>query len=248
MKFPLGLAGLQDDIFVQSQGVFQWVVLVIPRIIIIQNRGESTRKIRADLKKIPKDLHQLYETVLDDLKRKNPSQSLKLFQWIYFALRPFTRAELCSAINIDANIHLRSFSDCEETLGFIEDNEQMEKQLCFLSRGLAEWKHHEETGRIIMQPVHQSVKDYLVGQGFRRFDNSLDSPGRTLSSAHARLCRSCIVYFDIKEICASFYQLGPLYQARSYNKKKRLRLARRKALTKIHPLLFYALDSWIHHE
>jgi hypothetical protein len=39
------LSGLRDDLFVRSQGVFQWVVLVIPSIISMYNGGESTRKI-----------------------------------------------------------------------------------------------------------------------------------------------------------------------------------------------------------
>jgi hypothetical protein len=150
-------------------------------------------------------------------------------------------------MNVEADINLRSFTDCERIPDFIEDNKQMEKHLHFLSGGLAEWKNHEYTEETIAQLVHQSVKDYFVDRGFQYFDNSLDSMERTLSSAHARLCRSCIVYFDMNEVVVSFQQLGALPTDPSYFEKQDLRWKRRRALTKIHPFLFYAIDSWLQH-
>jgi hypothetical protein len=228
------LAGLQDDIFAQSQGVFQWVVLVIPRIISMYNRGESSRKIRAGLKKIPKELDKLYETTLDGLRLENPAQSLKLLQWICFALRPLTRAELCSAMNVDANSKLHSFSDYENMSDFIENNEQMQQQLRSLSGGLAEWKVHESSQQPIAQLIHQSVNDYLLDKGFKiliRSDPKLldkSLANFVVGQAHLQLSRSCIRYISMDEILSSSLE-DPQQLGRDF------------------PLLEYATTNWIPH-
>jgi hypothetical protein len=135
---------------------------------------------------------------------------------------------------VDANAKLHSFSDYENMSDFIEDNEQMQKQLRSLSGGLAEWKVHKSSQQPIAQLIHQSVNDYLLDKGFqiliqsdpKLLDKSLANV--VVRQAHFRLSRSCIQYISMEEILSSSLEDG-------------------QQLRRDFPLLEYATMNWILH-
>src|SRR5204862_6856092 len=78
---------------------------------------------------------------------------------------------------------------------YVENDEQMEKQLRSLSGGLAEVKNEG-----VAQLIHQSVNDYLVNEGFQTLDSSLESADIAVGQGHIRLSRSCIQCIKMDEI------------------------------------------------
>ena len=218
---PKELEVLSDRIEAQSEWVFQWVVLVIPRIVGMCHEGKTLSQCLNILQQIPQDLDTLYETIMQSLKTRGKARSIKLFQWICFALRPLSVAELRCAMNVDSNPSYHSFEDWKKLPGYIETDRQMEKQLRSLSGGLAEWEDHEDER--VAQLVHQSVDDYLISKGFYHFDTSLDSIDKVVGCSQVRLSRSCIVYFAMDEIkrCFGMEETeggGDTRQARGFKK------------------------------
>ncbi|KAI9795169.1 MAG: hypothetical protein M1816_000191 [Peltula sp. TS41687] len=193
------LAELRDQIEAQSEGVFQWVVLVIPDIAWGFQEGKTLRQLQAVSRDIPQKLDDLYQDILKRLREKDKYRSMKLFQWICFAQRPLSIAELRCAMNVDADPDCHSFQQCQMLPGFIDKDEQMEKQLKVLSGGLAEIKHHKYA-KSTVQLIHQSVSDYLLASGFHNFEDTMTSRDIIAGKSHIRLFRSCVVYFTMDEI------------------------------------------------
>ena len=240
---PINLQSLQDIIEARSKWVFQWVVLILRRIDGMCRDGKTLRQCLKALQDIPQDWDDLYEGIVQDLKRRNQGESLKLFQWICFARRPLSIAELRCAMNVDPNPAYQSFQECEKLLGYIETDMQMEKQLLSLSGGLAEWKN--DGGERVAQLVHQSVSDYLSSKGLYRFDISLDSVDKTVGRSHVRLSRSCIVYFAMDELKKRQHDLEIEYRPRVIQKSWDKDAER--TLREEYPLLEYAISSWTRH-
>ena len=119
-------------------------------------------------------------------------------QWICFAIRPLTLGELRYAMAVDADSPFKSLVECRNAPEYAETNEDMERRLKDLCRGLAEIKQHENER--VVQFIHQSVNDFLVSDGLRILDNSLKSKDITVGRAHFQLSRSCLKYIAMEEI------------------------------------------------
>lgn len=217
---------IRGEIVRRSSGNFQWTVLVLREVVDRYRDGYPLKQIRRRIQAIPSELEELYQELLRGVLDEDLPHSLRLMQWICFALRPLSLRELRFATIVDANTPYQSISDCQnaEECGYVETDEQMKKRIRHLSKGLAEAKQHENTW--IAQFIHQSVKDYLVQSGLQILDKH--SSGNALGRAHFQLSRSCIRYIAMKEISN---------QARSYIYNLELDF----------PLLQYAITSWISH-
>lgn len=71
---------LQADILQRSQNVFQWVVLVVPQVILLYKKGKSGKFIRKVLQKIPIELNELHHQLLQGIDDNDKRQSLQLMQ------------------------------------------------------------------------------------------------------------------------------------------------------------------------
>jgi len=56
------------------------------------------------LQKIPQNLNDLYKTIIQSLKRRDEAQSLKVFQWIFFAHQSLFIAECKFSISIISEV------------------------------------------------------------------------------------------------------------------------------------------------
>lgn len=216
-----------NEVMKKAYGSFQWTLLVIGKVIDLYNEGKSRRLLLKHVQGIPSELNYLYQKLLEDIDDETLPETLQLMQWICFALRPLSLTELRFAIIVGADSPWRSFRQCQEAEEFTETDEQMEKKVRFLSRGLAEVKQHE--GRQVVQFNHQSVKEYLLQHGLQILDKyaNRDIVGR----AHFRLSRSCIRYIAMDEL--SHLDLENTY---SFTPK-----------LDNFPFLHYAVTSWIPH-
>ena len=217
---------IRDEVVRKSSGNFQWTVLVLPKVVDLYGNGYPLKIIKSHIQAIPSELEELYQELLKEIPDEDLPHSLRLMQWICFALRPLSLEELRFATIVDANTPYQSISDCQnaEECGYAKTDEQMKKRIRHLSRGLAEAKQHENIW--IAQFIHQSVKDYLIQSGLQILDKH--SSGNAAGRAHFQLSRSCIRYIAMKEISN---------QTRPYGRN----------LIPDFPLLQYAITSWISH-
>ncbi|KAI9687411.1 MAG: hypothetical protein M1820_010465, partial [Bogoriella megaspora] len=123
---------------------------------------------------------------------QHAAQSLKLFQWVYFAARPLSLSELRLAMNVDANPDYYTFEDWRRCESYIEDDLLMQRKLRSLSGGLAEVKGGGSAS--IVQFIHLSVNDYFLARGFQSLDVQLNSVPVVTGMSHTRLSWSCIAY------------------------------------------------------
>ncbi|MCJ1313277.1 hypothetical protein MMC25_006954, partial [Agyrium rufum] len=183
------------DILQKSQGSFQWAVLVVRQVFDLHRKGKNLMFIRRRIQQIPPDLDELYEDLLQGIDEEERPQSLHLMQWICFALWPPSLGMLRFALTIDADSTYSSIQQCHESEDFAENDDQMEKKIIHLSRGLAEVKVHE--GGRVAQFIHQSVNDFFIEKGPQLFQ--LPSFPSMTCQSHFRLLRSCLRYLTLEE-------------------------------------------------
>ena len=234
------LRNLEKFITDKALGVFQWACLVTPTVIKLYNGEESLEDIYAMLAKIPSELKEVYQHIIENVvNHRHRSKTLHLMQWICLAERPLSLTELRFALAAemcDSSSQLR----CEDVNGFVESDNRMEKQVTSLSGGLAEVRHQESGATV--QFVHQSVNDYLLSggltflisstkdistQGSAQSDSS--STDSTIGKSQHRLTKACINYLKLEEVV------------------KNQNVAATNLLQQQLPLISYATEFWFVH-
>jgi ankyrin repeat protein len=225
----------RDEIMSKSHGNFQWVVLVVPRVLQMCKRGRY-REIKKIIQAIPSDLGELYKSLLEEVTDDDLPRTLKLMQWICFAQEPLSLEELRIATVVDMNTTYRSIRECQEDEQYADTDEEMARRVVDLSKGLAEVREHN--GKQVAQFNHQSVNDYVLDGGLQILEK-LPS-GSAAGRAHFQLSRSCIRYINMEEIMACWVEpfWGYLYEDRKKLKKD---------IRGKFPFLRYAVQSWVPH-
>jgi ankyrin repeat protein len=225
----------RDEIVSKSHGNFQWVVLVVPRVLQMYKKGRY-REIKKIIRAIPSDLSELYKSLLEEITDDDLPRTLKLMQWICFAQEPLSLEELRIATVIDMNTPYRSIRECQEDEQYADTDEEMASRVLDLSKGLAEVK--EYNGKRVAQLNHQSVKDYVIEGGLQILTKL--SSGSAAGRAHFQLSRSCIRYINMDEIMTC--RVKP---TGAFNGEDRLKQIR--DLEGNFPFLRYAVKSWVLH-
>ncbi|RYC80572.1 hypothetical protein BFJ63_vAg16546 [Fusarium oxysporum f. sp. narcissi] len=204
-----------------AQGVFIWAYLVVDRILDLDNRGAGLREIEDEIYSIPPDLDDLYHDLIRNMDEK--PASLKLIQWICFAVQPLSLDELRWAMIIDADCPYKSLQECKNAKDYISDSGRMKRRVQTLSRGLIEVTSDAK----VIQFIHQSVKDFFTEKGLLALDKTTN-PDFVVEIAHHRLSRTCICYLAMEEIGRS-----------ASHEPGRLKSE--------FPFLHYATTSWVAH-
>lgn len=174
------LTEIQEQVLQRSLGNFQWVVLVLSRIIHSYEKGRW-RAIQGLIQGLPSELSQLYHEFIEKIDEESLSESYELFQWMCFAQRPLSLTELRFAMIVDPDTPYHSIRECQETEKYADTKEELRSRILDLSKGLAEVQSHE--GEQIAQFFHQSVKDYLIQSGLQAMSKSaIDG---VIGSAHS---------------------------------------------------------------
>ena len=195
---------LQNEVVFRSHGNFQWVVLVIPRVLTLYKSRKSIATIQAMIQNIPTELHELYTGLLNLAEDHERAQSLHFMQWICFSFRPLTVRELRFALAINPDLSHTSIQQCLNSEFFVDADEDMKPVVYDLSKGLAEVL--EYYGEPIVQFIHQSVQDYLLEKGFQVLNDSI--AGNVIGHGHLWISRSCIEYLTIEDVQDSRVSLG----------------------------------------
>ena len=187
---------VQIEIVSRSKGNFQWVVLVMPRVLKSFKSRQSKDTILTTIRSIPAELSELYTDILDGIEEHERAQSLHFMQWTCFALRPLTLTELRFALAVTADTPYSSISQCQSSKYYVKTDEDMQLRICDLSKGLAEVL--ENNGTPIVQFIHQSVTDFLLEKGLQILDKSF--AGAVAGGGHFWISRSCVKLFHMEEV------------------------------------------------
>ncbi|KAL8310357.1 hypothetical protein RB597_010277 [Gaeumannomyces tritici] len=172
---------IPDLITVRAEGVFLWACLVVKRVLELEREAETSENIEAELRFIPRELDELYQGLIRNMR----PASLKLMQWICFAVPPPSIGELPWAMALEANRPCRPPRECQSGTGYESDNGRMKRRVQMLSCGLAEVTSSSDAQ--VVQFIHQSVKDFLVEKGLSALESGLTSTGLAIEMAHHRL-------------------------------------------------------------
>ena len=141
---------LRHTILSRSQGIFLWVVLVVPILNRVYNHGRGVAAMTKKLEDVPQGLHELFSSILsrdaDDF-----GECITLFRWTLYSLDSLKPSHLWAAIQTK---HSSPQADDEMST----DKDILERFILNCSRGLVEVSH------IFIQFIHQSVKEFLTGK------------------------------------------------------------------------------------
>lgn len=118
----LNATELEDTIIERSNGVFQWVVLVVPKILDLRNRkDESFKAPERAVHNISAELRMLYQEAMETVDFDDLSQSLALVRWVCFSFRRLSLDEVRMAMNLSCtssdeplDVHMASDTWTEE--------------------------------------------------------------------------------------------------------------------------------------
>lgn len=210
---------IPDLITSRAQGVFLWAWLVVKKVLELDRKGVGLNHMEAEVLLVPQKLHDLYCELIQGM---GPG-SLKLIEWICFAMRPLSLDELRWAMTVEPDCQHGSLPQCESAGDFPSEKERMMRRVQMLSRGLAEIESETTT----VQFIHQSVKDFFVEQGLSVL-NETGTTDLVVGMAHNRLSRICIRYLAILEIDRSTSWQGGHLRSE-------------------YPFLDYSSTSWVGH-
>ncbi|KAM3425637.1 hypothetical protein BST61_g7582 [Cercospora zeina] len=188
---PVSLETVKDEILSRASGVFQWVIIVVGRVVTF--REETLESILASIISLPQDLDELYHDMFKTMREGNSKDkrtALRVFRWITFAIQPLTLVELRYAIAVDADSPLDFVDNCKRSPYWCGDDEMMLHRIRRLSCGVV------RLHRNVVQFDHESVREYMLARGISSFEGNqgdhltVDARGRS----EAILSRVCFRY------------------------------------------------------
>ena len=221
---------IKQEIIARASGVFLWVVLVVQILNKEHDRGR-VHALKKRLSEIPDGLHELMKDILTR-DNNNMEDTILCIQWILYAQRPLTREELYFAIlgATETDPSLLEWDQNEIT------TEDMKRFILDSSKGLAELT---KTKRPTVQFIHESVRDFLNDEGFRKLHANVGSvaPG----PGNEALKKSCLNYVAI-DLSPCVAIPDPLPVAKSEEAKHL-----REVITKRFPFFRYAVQNVFYH-
>ncbi|CAH0015920.1 unnamed protein product, partial [Clonostachys rhizophaga] len=200
---------IRRTIILKSAGVFLWVILVVEKVLRLWDEGEHPRYILAQLEIVPESLGALFSQLFEGSTPASKALAIKLFRWVILAAKPLRLREWHHILAFSKQPGLSSLKEWRESDNFTEDDEQLEKQIKAISRGLI-----EVTGRPalsqgdnvdsssvragagsldlqngetrVVRAIHQSVCEFFKsGKGFAILDeNPTEHTGRSLDDVY----------------------------------------------------------------
>lgn len=128
---------LCDFIEQKADGVFLWARLVLDQVLDLR-RSHTLKHIRKQIKEIPAQLEDFYKEKLEDIRKEENAQGLRILQWIYFAARPMTLGDLRIALLLDSKPPKKTLSECFEASDFFEEDTQLRQMILDRTRGLVQ--------------------------------------------------------------------------------------------------------------
>ncbi|KAH0497751.1 hypothetical protein TgHK011_005037 [Trichoderma gracile] len=239
---------LRRRILEKAAGVFLWAVLVAEDVLKNWDNGREMPYLVQRVRDVPEALEHLFSNLLTDLEPSTRELTTRFFQWVILAATPlrlhewhhimaFIRqpepSDKASRLKsskrrlsmYNSKPAFRSLSEWRQSVHFTESDEQLEKQIRSLSRGLVEikkvWTSESQEGEIevisthagagslnlehgntrIVQVIHESVRDFFLRRnGFSVLDRNLQH--HPIGNGHLTVMTTCLDYIHITELDA----------------------------------------------
>ncbi|KUJ15345.1 uncharacterized protein LY89DRAFT_110014 [Mollisia scopiformis] len=183
---------VRDYLVENADGVILWVVMIIRGLIKVAQSGSCTvRELRAQLSSIPTNVSDVYGDILGKIREgdyRDEQQARYIFSWVLFASRPLRVSEVRDVI---AMFHWDD-SFANDSGNFLRENRvgylthswgPVQTHLWNICDGLIEvvpagrttvtmlWQHRTVEAEDLVQLIHQTAKDYLLGRPEASFLN-----------------------------------------------------------------------------
>ncbi|KAH7139810.1 hypothetical protein B0J13DRAFT_68001 [Dactylonectria estremocensis] len=215
---------LRKKVLDLSGGVFLWVVLVVDDLIKKWGEGKSLQYLLGRLGVVPQELETMFAEMFTGLDLETKPLTLRLFQWATLATKPLRLHEwhhILAFIKEPPPLSLKAWGNSIEVTG---DDEQLERQIKSLSRGLLQVstmsaaeeqqdKAYEvmsvragagsfdlENGETrVIEVIHESVREFfLKGRGFSILDPLVEP--NAVGNGHLSIMKTCLDYLHIDEL------------------------------------------------
>ena len=205
---------LKVEILNKAQGIFLWVVLVVQDLLHANIVGATLKELRDIIWRTPPDLGHFYQHQLQSTEGEDRERMLRLFQVVFYARRPLSPTELRYALALGSGAYA-SYAEWAQSSEHIKSDEQMEKRVREHSKGLVEFaqshrggeqapkssdyffQHSAQPGNVVLQFVHQSVRDFLTADGFSILNDTQWSSHS--ANGHEFMKTTCLNYLRAKE-------------------------------------------------
>lgn len=126
--------------------------------------GASIQMLRRKIGELPQDLYDLYDSLLCSPISYSHAQTVRLFRWICFAVRPLTVLEIQHALAMDPDRNVTSIEQFRKSEEYREDLDDVVETIKALSRGLAEAKLIEDSipANVDFTPEEYVPEDYVT--------------------------------------------------------------------------------------
>ncbi|ETS81262.1 hypothetical protein PFICI_06264 [Pestalotiopsis fici W106-1] len=215
------LSPLKELIFERSNGVFLWTVLTLDRVLEKWDEGEGLLALTRHVTHVPREIDALFTEILETVNIETTELAIRLFQWASLMVKPLRLYEWHHVLAFNRQPVPSSLHDWRASEHFTESDEQLERQIRSLSRGLLEVRaipsvqddgsermstragagslnlSHGETR--VVEFIHETARDFfLKGQGFWTLDSRLK--GNAAADGHLLIMTKCLDYLDISEL------------------------------------------------
>lgn len=221
------VALLKTDVRDKAKGIFLWVVLIIRELLSGNLAGATLGELRKIVQRVPRDLGKFYQHQLQSTEGEDRNHMLRLLQLVNYAQRSLSPSELRDAMAFGSKAYT-SYDEWSESSEYVSSDEQMEKRVREHSRGLVEiigpskdYGFHQHSARSNVQFIHQSVKDFLITDGFSFLR---DGRQRTHDAdGHEFFKTACLNYLKIEDFNAMIVSLRVDDQFRSLNEGREMK-------------------------
>ncbi|KAH6888456.1 hypothetical protein B0T10DRAFT_488212 [Thelonectria olida] len=240
---------LRDNLLAKSSGIFLWVSLMLDDILAKWDDGKGIRYLIKQLDVVPEDLAALFSYMISSISADKKQLALRLFQWAILAVKPLRLHEWHHIMAFIAEPTPSSLWEWRQSDNFTETDEQLEKMIKSVSRGLVEVKTVIDEPRRenldfmsvlagagsldlergesrVVQVIHESVREFFLRRaGFSILDIGPESD--LIGRGHLFIIYTCLSYIDITELDA----LVRARRAASEGERHRLREVTRPETT-----------------
>ncbi|PHH91072.1 hypothetical protein CDD83_1768 [Cordyceps sp. RAO-2017] len=222
-KWPL----IRDILVEKSSGVFLWVSLAVDELLRGWDEGRDVECLLKKLDTVPRELKVLYSQMLSGGQVPPDEKRLtaRVFQWAILGVRALRLHEWHHIMAFVREPAPSSLLEWRRSNDFTRNDDQLEKRIRTLSRGLLEVKTRSdrnnkgsnskttsvcagagsfnlECGETrVIQVIHESVRDFFLQEsGFSVLDPTLEQDA--VGKSHLAIMGTCLDYLNITELDA----------------------------------------------
>ncbi|KAI0377888.1 ankyrin repeat-containing domain protein [Hypomontagnella monticulosa] len=216
---------IKSQILQKANGVFLWVVLVVPMLNKIFDSGRMAA-LNEQLQRLPSKLSLLFHDMLIR-DAEDREAALLCIQLVLFARRPLHPRELYFAINVGLDRHVPRATSISK--------EEIYRYILSTSKGLVEKVRDDH--RYSIQFIHESVRDFFLHQE-DGLQHVLQQLWPHLGTNFIGKSQDVVKEVCLRQICAATNPQGGYPDWNSPPKHGRNRL---------HPFLLYAVSNVLPH-